>query len=315
MGQCTIEAISGCRRKRRKSGINSSSSICGRRREQGAEENPGGNCTSRGTAKGRRGGASGGCCLFVILIILLSFPVAIRGSSGSLDPNNNVEIAPRTQLPVTTSSGHIHHRDSSSFFYLSSPSGSSTSYSTSTPFTKSDSIGTSSSSVALESVAEQESYLSSISTEPLKYYLSSSSTPSGRAIRSSSAHSVTPGATTPQVHAKSSITSASAVTEPIRVTATLPEHHRGHQFSHNSNHQHEGVHPKPVLHSRGGGGKEREEKEEQKQAPKTLQEICAAWEEKGCKCSGSAEEIQLNCRGVISFDAVPFDLPDNLVKL
>lgn len=47
---------------------------------------------------------------------------------------------------------------------------------------------------------------------------------------------------------------------------------------------------------------------------KTIKEICKPWELKGCHCSGKMEEVSLMCRGV-SFNAVPFDLPDDLIKL
>uniref|UniRef100_A0A8W7PDY9 Uncharacterized protein n=1 Tax=Anopheles coluzzii TaxID=1518534 RepID=A0A8W7PDY9_ANOCL len=47
---------------------------------------------------------------------------------------------------------------------------------------------------------------------------------------------------------------------------------------------------------------------------KTLKEICKAWVSRGCQCTGTKEEVTLVCRG-IGLDAVPADLPTELVKL
>uniref|UniRef100_A0A182ITS8 Uncharacterized protein n=1 Tax=Anopheles atroparvus TaxID=41427 RepID=A0A182ITS8_ANOAO len=47
---------------------------------------------------------------------------------------------------------------------------------------------------------------------------------------------------------------------------------------------------------------------------KTLKEICKAWVTRGCQCTGTKEEVTLVCRG-IGLDAVPADLPSELVKL
>ncbi|XP_058121217.1 follicle-stimulating hormone receptor [Anopheles ziemanni] len=47
---------------------------------------------------------------------------------------------------------------------------------------------------------------------------------------------------------------------------------------------------------------------------KTLKEICKAWVARGCQCTGTKEEVTLVCRG-IGLDAVPVDLPSELVKL
>ncbi|XP_059618054.1 lutropin-choriogonadotropic hormone receptor isoform X2 [Phlebotomus argentipes] len=47
---------------------------------------------------------------------------------------------------------------------------------------------------------------------------------------------------------------------------------------------------------------------------KTLRAICAAWEARGCQCSGSAEEVVLVCKG-LELVEVPVDLPIELIKL
>uniref|UniRef100_A0A182Q5K2 Uncharacterized protein n=1 Tax=Anopheles farauti TaxID=69004 RepID=A0A182Q5K2_9DIPT len=47
---------------------------------------------------------------------------------------------------------------------------------------------------------------------------------------------------------------------------------------------------------------------------KTLKEICKAWVSRGCQCTGTKEEVSLTCRG-IGLDAIPVDLPTELVKL
>ncbi|XP_053694769.1 leucine-rich repeat-containing G-protein coupled receptor 5 [Sabethes cyaneus] len=47
---------------------------------------------------------------------------------------------------------------------------------------------------------------------------------------------------------------------------------------------------------------------------RTLKEICKPWQSRGCQCVGSSEEVALICRN-IGLDAVPTDLPAELVKL
>lgn len=257
MGLCTIEVISGCRRKRSTGSVDESHNTNENFGERGQEEGVQKSSSSRGRRK--RG------CLFVIsfILILLGFsPVAIRGSS--LDPNNQVQIATRSQTPHSPATNSLPPFPSSFFNLSSSPSASLVASTTATT------------TVAVDSVTT-------------KYYpssSSSSSTSSERVIRSSSTHSV------------------AEVTEPIRVTASVPVHRRGHRIHNN---HHEGVHPK---HSRT---RERQQ-EARKPEPRTLQDICAAWEEKGCRCTGTAAEIQLNCHAV-PLDELPLDLPENLVKL
>lgn len=41
---------------------------------------------------------------------------------------------------------------------------------------------------------------------------------------------------------------------------------------------------------------------------------CATWEQRGCQCSGTVDELILSCRA-IAFNATPTDLPKNLIKL
>ena len=47
---------------------------------------------------------------------------------------------------------------------------------------------------------------------------------------------------------------------------------------------------------------------------KTLKEICKPWKDKGCKCSGTSEEVILACRDS-GLTAVPENLPSELIKL
>lgn len=47
---------------------------------------------------------------------------------------------------------------------------------------------------------------------------------------------------------------------------------------------------------------------------KTLKENCAGWLEMGCSCTGTAEEVILQCKE-IGLQEVPKDLPKELFKL
>lgn len=42
--------------------------------------------------------------------------------------------------------------------------------------------------------------------------------------------------------------------------------------------------------------------------------ICSTWEQRGCQCSGGAEELALSCRSV-GFAEIPLDLPSDIIKL
>lgn len=46
----------------------------------------------------------------------------------------------------------------------------------------------------------------------------------------------------------------------------------------------------------------------------SVRKVCALWEERGCKCSGTVDELTLVCRDV-DFDKVPAALPSNVAKL
>lgn len=46
----------------------------------------------------------------------------------------------------------------------------------------------------------------------------------------------------------------------------------------------------------------------------TLEKTCEVWTKRGCKCSETVLEVSLNCHSV-ALNAVPSDLPNNLVKL
>lgn len=50
------------------------------------------------------------------------------------------------------------------------------------------------------------------------------------------------------------------------------------------------------------------------QTGRPVRKICKTWEEKGCQCSGTSEEVHLICRG-IGFNEVPNDLPIEIFKL
>lgn len=243
--------------------------ISGCRRKRRKSRSSGSEETERNSSSKGRAPATSSVqrhCLLLVFAILLFSPGAIRGSS--LGPNNGEGVAPRTPILVT-------ERGSSSTSEIAEPN------STASTLLSSSEASRSTPTVLLSATTTTYSGLSSIATEQVsaKYYLSSS-TPVDRVIRSTSR--------------------GAAVTEPIRVTASVPDHHRGHR---NHNSHHEDVHS--TKNSRP---------QQQAKTPPTLQEICTAWEEKGCKCSGSTEEIQLNCHAV-SFDGLPLDLPDNLVKL
>lgn len=47
---------------------------------------------------------------------------------------------------------------------------------------------------------------------------------------------------------------------------------------------------------------------------KTLKEICLPWKDKGCTCTGTADEVILVCRD-LDLSAVPENLPEELIKL
>lgn len=47
---------------------------------------------------------------------------------------------------------------------------------------------------------------------------------------------------------------------------------------------------------------------------KTLKEICQPWKVKSCTCTGTSEEVNLNCRAA-NLAAVPNNLPEELIKL
>lgn len=46
----------------------------------------------------------------------------------------------------------------------------------------------------------------------------------------------------------------------------------------------------------------------------STRKVCAAWEQRGCQCSGTVDELILSCRA-ISLNETPTDLPKNLIKL
>lgn len=46
----------------------------------------------------------------------------------------------------------------------------------------------------------------------------------------------------------------------------------------------------------------------------STRKVCDAWEERGCQCSGTVEELILSCRA-IGLNETPTDLPKNLIKL
>lgn len=116
-------------------------------------------------------------------------------------------------------------------------------------------------------------------------------------------------------------------------TETTTELHKGNGHSHNHHHQrnkisipkHAGKPHRTALHDSivisGSLDQEQEARKLYDEAlkefgvtGKTIKEICKPWELKGCHCSGKMEEVTLVCRGV-SFNVVPFDLPDDLIKL
>lgn len=47
---------------------------------------------------------------------------------------------------------------------------------------------------------------------------------------------------------------------------------------------------------------------------KTLKEICGPWTERGCSCTGTSEEVILQCKD-LDLQEVPNDLPKELYKL
>lgn len=47
---------------------------------------------------------------------------------------------------------------------------------------------------------------------------------------------------------------------------------------------------------------------------RTLKELCLPWEEKGCLCTGTSDEVILVCRALQLTD-VPENLPEELFKL
>lgn len=46
----------------------------------------------------------------------------------------------------------------------------------------------------------------------------------------------------------------------------------------------------------------------------STRKVCATWEQHGCQCSGTVDELILSCRA-IALNATPTDLPENLIKL
>lgn len=46
----------------------------------------------------------------------------------------------------------------------------------------------------------------------------------------------------------------------------------------------------------------------------STRKICATWEQRGCQCSGTVDELTLSCRG-IGLNEIPNDLPKDLIKL
>lgn len=46
----------------------------------------------------------------------------------------------------------------------------------------------------------------------------------------------------------------------------------------------------------------------------TTRQMCAAWEKRGCQCSGTVEQLSLSCRA-IGLNEKPTDLPSSLIKL
>lgn len=46
----------------------------------------------------------------------------------------------------------------------------------------------------------------------------------------------------------------------------------------------------------------------------STRKICTTWEQRGCQCSGTVDELNLSCRG-IGLNETPIDLPKNLIKL
>lgn len=216
-------------------------------------------------------------------------------------------VAPRRAV------GHDLDATPSTFFYPSQSSFSESSPSSALPAeSTTTTIRTVSITAATQPVEEQKFRSTAALGVSDKYYsATSSSTPSARVIRSSSAAS---GYSNP------------AVTEPVQVTVTLPGEHHQHSHGHRNHighHQNDG-HAKhagrkdetgDVWAKKEKGIQEDETEDRWKKAtPRTLLDVCAPWEEKGCKCSGSAEQITMNCHAV-DLNGVPKDLPDNLVKL
>lgn len=46
----------------------------------------------------------------------------------------------------------------------------------------------------------------------------------------------------------------------------------------------------------------------------STRKICSVWEQHGCQCSGTIDELILSCRA-IALNETPTDLPENLIKL
>lgn len=198
MGQCTIGVISG-RRKRRKSRS--------ARVKVTEEEVKISDSTSIPQRKKCSFSRCGSLVVVISTILLLSLPVAIRGNS-SLEPTH-LGIVERTP-PSQVLSGSIksHERDinsPSSFFFLSSSTDSTVPSSTTSPLVDIDPL------TFKSAVSSTSQYLSSF-------------TPAERLIRSSSVHSLRRASQTTNGPADG-LVSGVGVTEPIRVTASLPDHH------------------------------------------------------------------------------------------
>lgn len=46
----------------------------------------------------------------------------------------------------------------------------------------------------------------------------------------------------------------------------------------------------------------------------STRQVCGEWEQRGCQCSGTVDELILSCRA-IALNETPSDLPKNLIKL
>lgn len=309
MGQCNEGVFSGCRKRRTLNCVHGN--IHGR--------------TTRPTTTSSKTVIPRGVHIGAIILyatLLLTFPAALRGDS--LDQAQATLVRSGESLDVDNSP--------TSFFVPPSSS---------TAVKSTVEVEAAASSVT-ENV-EQLSFGESFSPKTAESSIvtgtghdedqsPSSTTPSERVIRSSSPHSVTGVGTSPFLPLQHSSTSVSPVskknnksgTSVVTVTETIPETpHRSHKNHHESVHS---IHNPGPLHESyvkpaTGSDPEAQAKRMYDDAlqefgvkGRTFREVCKPWEQTGCKCSGSLEEMSLSCRGV-TLNGVPYGLPDSLVKL